>query len=84
MLLKDRFPEELGEWGSISPKGFGTGWGIFDVGRLGIIGACGVSPENDEGGCAGCTGFGGATGDGADGAKIVLGRGAGENLKIYI
>lgn len=107
ILLNDRCPEELGERGRFSPKGLGTGWGILDVGRLGITGACGVSPELGAVGCAGCegcagcigtdwkagwlegwnAGFGGATGDGADGVKganIVFGRGAGENLKIYI
>lgn len=95
ILLNDKCPEELGERGRFSPKGLGTGWGIFDVGKLGITGACGVSPvEWDCAGCAGGggakdwkAGFGGAAGEGAEGVKganIVFGRGAGENLKLYI
>lgn len=96
ILLNDRCPEELGERGRFSPKGLGTGWGIFDVGKLGITGACGVSPDIGGADCAGCTGggaekdwkagcFGGATGEGAEGVKganIVFGRGAGAKLKI--
>lgn len=87
MLLKGRCPEELGEWGrfpKFCPKGVGTEWGIFEVGRLGRTGGWGVNPEEGSAGAgagAGCTGLGGATGaTAAAAAKIVFGREAGVNL----
>lgn len=92
ILLKVRFPDELGERGRFWPKGTGTGWGILEVGSDGHTAGCGVKDGAGPAGLgagagagAGAAGLGAATGDaaGPDGVNCVFGSGAGANLDYY-